>query len=108
MNKIIFTLTVVLVSWGIATGAANRDSDNGKTGFTPKAKPAGFVENKGQFRDQYGNPNPDVLYMADFGGMKVLLRKDGFSYETYEIKPKWVDPATIPYKIVTNLKIAIR
>ena len=62
---------------------------------------SGFTENKGQFRDQHGNPNPDVLYMADFGGMKVQLRKDGFSYEVYQVKPKWVDPATIPYKIMT-------
>jgi hypothetical protein len=65
------------------------------------SKPKDFVENKGQFRDQHGNPNPEVLYMADFGGMKVLLRKDGFSYETYQVKPKWVDPASIPYKVLT-------
>ena len=63
---------------------------------TPVQRPArqiGFVENKGPFRDQHGNPNPDVLYMADFGGMKVQLRRDGFSYEVYQVKPKWVDPA---------------
>ncbi len=65
------------------------------------ARQVGFVENKGQFRDQHGNPNPDVLYMADFGGMKVQLRRDGFSYEVYQVKPRWVDPATIPYKIMT-------
>lgn len=71
--------------------------------LTGTAKPsAGFIENKGQFRDQHGNPNPDVLYIADFGGMKVLLRKDGFSYETYQVMPKWVDPATIPYKIIAS------
>ena len=64
-------------------------------------KPAAFTENKGQFRDQDGKPNPEVLYMADFGGMKVQLRKTGFSYETYQVKPKWVDPASIPYKILT-------
>jgi len=64
-------------------------------------KTFGFTENKGQFRDQLGNPNPEVLYMADFGGMKVLIRKDGFSYETYQVKPQWVDPATIPYKMLT-------
>ncbi len=70
----------------------------------PKGIPADkkrgcFIENKGQFRDQSGNPNPDVLYMADLGGLKVLLRKDGFSYETYEIRHQWVDPQSIPYKI---------
>lgn len=69
--------------------------------FPSTASSSGFAENKGQFRDQYGNPNPDVLYVADFGGMKVLIRKEGFSYETYEVRPQWVDPATIPYKMLT-------
>ena len=68
-----------------------------KTGHSP----TGFTENKGQLRDQSGNPNPAVLFSKDFGGMKVQLRRDGFSYELYRVKPKWVDPATIPYKIVT-------
>jgi hypothetical protein len=53
-----------------------------------------FSENKGQFRDQHGNPNPEVLYMADFGGMKVLIQKDGFSYETCDVILQWVDPVT--------------
>ena len=64
--------------------------------LTGTAKPsAGFIENKGQFLDQNGNPNPNVLYVADFGGMKVLLRKDGFRYETYQVRPKCVDTTTI-------------
>lgn len=62
---------------------------------------AGFTENKGQFRDQNGNTNPSVLYMADFGGLKVQIHKNGFSYEMGRIKPQWVDPETIPYRIIT-------
>jgi hypothetical protein len=72
-----------------------------KTKLTATKRSTGFVENKGQFRDHHGNPNPDVLYVADFGGLKVLLRKDGFSYETYKVKPKWVDPGNIPNKVLT-------
>jgi len=63
--------------------------------YAEKNPGSGFTQNKGQFRDQAGKPNPDVLYMADFGGMKVQLRKTGFSYETYQVKPKWVDPVNI-------------
>ena len=85
------TLTIIFLANTFHINAKGLTSD----------KILGFVENKGQFRDQHGNPNPDVLYIADFGGMKVLLRKDGFSYETYQVKPKWVDPATIPYKVLT-------
>ncbi len=62
------------------------------TAKNPGSRQFFFTENKGQFRDQYGKPNPEVLYMADFGGMKVQLRKTGFSYETYQVKPKWFDP----------------
>jgi hypothetical protein len=64
-------------------------------------KSTGFTENKGQFRDQNGNSNPSVLYMADFGGMKVQLLDNGFSYEIGRTRPRWVDPASIPYRIMT-------
>jgi len=67
----------------------------------PGSSAKGFIENKGQVRDQSGKPNSAVLYTKDFGGMKVQLRRDGFSYELYQINPKWVDPATIPYKVMT-------
>ena len=49
-----------------------------------KTLPAnGFAENKGQFHNQFGMPNPEILYMAEFGGMKVQLRNTGFSYILY-------------------------
>ena len=67
----------------------------------PVSPVKGFIENKGQVRDQTGNPNSAVHYTKDFDGMKVQLRQDGFSYELYQVKPKWVDPATIPYKVMT-------
>lgn len=46
----------------------------------------GFKENKGQIVDQKGNPNPDVLYLLNTGGLNVQLRKNGFSYDVYETK----------------------
>jgi hypothetical protein len=98
--KTLINTAIMLLMW-FSSIASNL---SGTTINCPSAKPTGFVENKGQFRDQHGNPNPDVLYMADFGGMKVLLRKDGFSYETYKMKPKWVDPASIPYKVLTIIE----
>ena len=101
MNKslILFCFFLGIPSWsfsGVDTGQKLIDQN-----FKLPSKSAAFTQNKGQFRDQTGNPNPDVLYMANFGGMKVQLRKAGFSYETYQVKPKWVDPASIPYKILT-------
>ena len=40
-----------------------------------------FVENKGQFIDQDGKANTALLFVADMAGMKIHIRKDGFSYE---------------------------
>lgn len=45
-----------------------------------------FVENTGQLKDQHGNPNEYVLFSAVYGQFRVLLNKQGFSYETIEIQ----------------------
>jgi hypothetical protein len=45
----------------------------------------GFIENKGQIIDQNNNSNPAVLYMLNTPGFNVQLRKEGFSYDVYEI-----------------------
>ncbi|MFZ4798515.1 MAG: hypothetical protein ACOYMA_13545 [Bacteroidia bacterium] len=47
----------------------------------PISSQYGFIENKGQIIDQNNNPNPSVLYLYNGNGLRVQLRKDGFSYE---------------------------
>ena len=102
--KRIFLSLLLSASVGFIVGHA---SEKPTEPITPSISVAanGFTENKGQFRDQYGNTSPEVLFMADLGGMKIQLRKSGFSYETYTVKPKWVDQATIKYKIMVLLFI---
>ena len=91
-----------LLSFILSVAATAIAGQSLATTTTPKSPTAGgFIENKGQFRDQYGNTNPEVLFMADLGGVKIQLRKTGFSYEAYTVKPKWVDPASISYKTIT-------
>ncbi|MFZ4561312.1 MAG: hypothetical protein ACOYOD_14045, partial [Saprospiraceae bacterium] len=46
----------------------------------------GFEENKGQFYDQNGNPNPAVKYLIRQPGLNVQLRATGFSYDTYVVE----------------------
>lgn len=41
----------------------------------------GFIQNVGQFMDQNGNPNDDVLYLFHNKGFRLHLRRNGFSYE---------------------------
>jgi gliding motility-associated-like protein len=44
-----------------------------------------FIENKGQIKDQDGNPNKSVKFLlSTHRGMNVLLRSNGFSYDTYQ------------------------
>jgi predicted SpoU family rRNA methylase len=47
----------------------------------PVSAQYGFIENKGQIIDQNNIPNPNVLYLYNGNGLRVQLRKEGFSYE---------------------------
>lgn len=46
----------------------------------------GFKENKGQIIDQKGKPNTAVKYLLNTNGLNVQLKKNGFSYDIYEVK----------------------
>jgi hypothetical protein len=47
-----------------------------------------FVRNDGQIKDQDGNYLPNVRYLLHAEGMKVQIRPDGFSYDTWVQVPK--------------------
>ncbi len=47
---------------------------------------AGFVENKGQIVDQFFKPNDNVLFQYTGKGIKIQLRKNGYSYELFNLK----------------------
>ncbi|HUM45379.1 MAG TPA: SBBP repeat-containing protein [Chitinophagales bacterium] len=44
----------------------------------------GFMENKGQVRDQSGKEQPDIRYVFSGKNFKLILKGDGFSYEIYK------------------------
>lgn len=49
-------------------------------------RPYGFLENKGQILDQWGQMNPEALFLLSSGnGLQVQLRKNGFSYDAYRV-----------------------
>ncbi|MFA9212221.1 MAG: SBBP repeat-containing protein [Candidatus Methylacidiphilales bacterium] len=72
MKKFIQFLFLILVI------AINANANNINK---PISSQYGFIENKGQIIDQNNNPNPSVLYLYNGNGLRVQLRKDGFSYE---------------------------
>ena len=45
-----------------------------------------FIENKGQIINQNFESNSDVLFMYTGKGIKIQLRKSGYSYELFKIK----------------------
>jgi hypothetical protein len=51
-----------------------------------QAAGTGFIENKGQIRDQNGKVNPTVKYLLNMPGLNVQLRANGFSYDTWVSK----------------------
>ncbi|MFY7732623.1 MAG: hypothetical protein ACOVSR_04000 [Bacteroidia bacterium] len=72
MKKFIKFLSLILVI------AINANANNINK---PISSQYGFIENKGQIIDQNNNPNPNVLYLYNGNGLRVQLRKEGFSYE---------------------------
>lgn len=73
--------------------------------FSQNASPSvGFKENKGQIIDQKGKPNTAVKYLLNSNGLNVQLKKNGFSYDVYEVKktPHRQTPKTaktLPHRI---------
>ena len=62
-----------------------------------------FYENKGQIIDQKGNANSKVKYLFNSGGLNVQIKKEGFSYDVYEVektKKKKTDKEKIPLSAV--------
>ncbi len=47
--------------------------------------PDGFLENRGQIVDQYNRSNEDLLFLYTGNGIKVQLRKTGYSYELFSL-----------------------
>lgn len=68
-------------------------------------EPAGFIENKGQLVDQYGLPNPDVLFLYSGNGVRVQLRRSGYSYELFGLSgPMTAATATCPAENAARLQ----
>ena len=62
----------------------------GSTSTTPTSIGSfGFIENKGQVYDQQHRPNLNVKYILPSQGMNVVLRSNGFSYDTYTADAKY-------------------
>lgn len=68
-----------------------------------KNQSIGFTENKGQIIDQNGKPNTAVKYLLNSNGLNVQLKKNGFSYDVYEVKKtpivRSATAKTLPYLI---------
>ncbi len=57
-----------------------------QTYFSDNIPAAVFEENKGQVKDQFWNPRPDVLYYGNSGGMNYFIKNNGISYQLSRIE----------------------
>jgi uncharacterized repeat protein (TIGR01451 family) len=60
------------------------------TSFSDKQPTAVFEENKGQMKDQFWNPRPDVLYYGTSEGMNYYIKNSGMSYQLSRVE-SWKD-----------------
>jgi hypothetical protein len=78
LAKYFFMKNHLLLVFFVLLMALNANANNINK---PVSSQYGFIENKGQIIDQNNKPNPNVLYLYNGNGLRVQLRKEGFSYE---------------------------
>ncbi|MDG2431738.1 T9SS type B sorting domain-containing protein, partial [Flavobacterium sp.] len=64
-----------------------------------KNQSIGFMENRGQIIDQKGKTNLAVKFLLNSNGLNVQLRKNGFSYDIYEVKRT----TSVPFEILNRI-----
>ncbi len=73
LNSVLFFICAILLAY------SNSSAQKLPSNFS------GFVENKGQIIDQNNNQNKDVLFLFSGKGIKIQLRKTGYSYELFSL-----------------------
>ncbi len=59
---------------------------------------AGFEKNKGQMKNQFWNPQPDVLCFGTSEGMNYYIKNAGMSYQLNRLE-SWKDKADITHSL---------
>ena len=72
-------------------------------GSTAASLPPVFIENKGQILDQNYVVNTEVLYMHTGNGIKIQLRKTGYSYEFINVKNAPLNNASRNPELLKNV-----
>jgi hypothetical protein len=74
-------ITFLLWIGGLSINIYAQESND--LGGDRKLPQHGFIENRGQIKDQFKQPNKQVRYLLPMDGLNVQLRTGGFSYDTY-------------------------
>lgn len=99
MNRTVLHSTLkicfLLVTCLLCTRLQAKDDDlKSKAAQALSKNSPGFIQNKGQLKDQHGNANTHVKYMLNIPGLKVELRNAGFSYDTWTTGTNGTSQAT--------------
>jgi uncharacterized repeat protein (TIGR01451 family) len=85
MNKILFAGILVIGFHSFGQKFQNSESANLEI---RKLQSAVFEENKGQMKDQFSIPRPDVLFYGASEGMSYFIRNTGLSYQLNRVE-RW-------------------
>jgi len=96
-----FFIKGVLVAFVVLTAPLGLHSQS-KSPANSFKDSKGFIENNGQLMNQFQQKNNGVKYLLNYYGMNIQLKKNSFSYDTYEILD---GPAAAPKHDLINRKL---
>ena len=83
MKNQVFTIFFIIATSIVLAQTTNTDQLKNQLN---KQQTALFEENKGQMKDQYWKPRPDVLFYGNSEGMNFYLRNNGMSYQLSRVE----------------------
>ena len=81
----VVTLTILYLNPNQTNKEQSYQKENASNPDLDLSALTGFIENKGQIRDQHGQPNTAVKYHYVTDDFSVQLRETGFSYELLQL-----------------------
>jgi uncharacterized repeat protein (TIGR01451 family) len=78
---------LLILSLAVLLNSFSQNFNPGNPEQYSSAQPTAFFEeNKGQMKDQFWNPRPDVLYYGTSEGMNYYIKNSGMSYQLSRIE----------------------
>lgn len=97
--RVTYFILAIIVSASTTTVFAGQPEKQKQTAW-------GFIENRGQYRTPEGSPLPQVMFVTERPGTRIILTKTGFSYEWSQVKSELSAQKPEEENIIKELKIS--